>query len=439
MGNNTNQWDSSIYKTWYEDSASVFFSAPTFEGREDCDTLIIGGGLAGLSLFSMLSDQKVDCILLEEKNIGSGASGINGGFCTPGWSVGQLDLENRVGHEKANLLYSISMTGFNWMENLCKKIHPNISQAKKGVLKAYYIEKKVELIRKLDEFNEKYSASIQFLKREQLFHHLRSPRYNCGSLDLQSFHFNPLNVMRSLATKAQIRTSKIFEGTGVENMERCSTGFKATTSGGGIVNAKRVVFCTGGDFSNIGLNSLDKKLFRLNTSIGVTEPLDKTFFEIISSDLAIHDDRRAGNYFRILPDNRLLWGRDIRAIKMPTKKEIIRGTKKDLKYFFPGKREFFEEMKFDYGWSGKLGYTSNFMPYIFTDKSDLYFLTGFGGHGMNAAPAAANIVKEAILGDNSKIQIFEDFSPSWNGGLLGKYAAEIYIRWLKFCDYLNRM
>ena len=434
---NPDQWGNPIQNTWYEDTAGTSFSAPIFEGKEDCDTLIIGGGLAGLALKSMLSEYQISCILLEENTIASGASGMNGGFCTPGWSVDQLQLENWLGVSRASQLYSISLAGFQWMKELCQKIDSSISQIKHGVLKACSSNKISKLESKVHIFNEKYEESIHFLKKDELLQYLLSPRYDCGLLDLQSFQFNPLNVMRSLAFSIQSKTGKIFENSKATDVGGYKGGYRARTFYGGVINAKRLVFCTGGYFSNLGVSSLNKKLFSLQTSIGVTQPLGQNLSGIISNNIAIHDNRRAGNYFRILPDRRLLWGRDIRAIGMQTRRQIIYNTKEELKFFFPKQAKIFDDIEVDYGWSGKLGYSSNLMPYLGFMKPNLFILTGFGGHGMNTAPAAASLIRDAILGNRSKMQIFEDFIPTWNGGVLGRYAAEMYIRWLKICDQIN--
>ena len=53
---------------------------------------------------------------------------------------------------------------------------------------------------------------------------------------------------------------------------------------------------------------------------------------------------------------------------------------------------------------------------------------------MNTAPAVALLIKDAILGEDRNLEIFSDFLPKWNGGSLGKYSAELYLHWLKFCD-----
>ena len=88
----------------------------------------------------------------------------------------------------------------------------------------------------------------------------------------------------------------------------------------------------------------------------------------------------------------------------------------------------------DYAWSGQLGYFSNLMPLVFKNKDNLFYITGFGGHGMNTAPAAALLIKDAILGEGRNLEIFSHYNPGWNGGLLGRYFTELYLQWLKFCD-----
>jgi hypothetical protein len=53
---------------------------------------------------------------------------------------------------------------------------------------------------------------------------------------------------------------------------------------------------------------------------------------------------------------------------------------------------------------------------------------------MNTAPAAALLIKDAILGADRNLEIYYDFRPEWDGRLLGKYSVELYLLWLKFCD-----
>ena len=243
--------------------------------------------------------------------------------------------------------------------------------------------------------------------------------------------------MLELARELQSRFDNIFEHTILTEIKKNKSGVRLTSREGSTIHAKRVVYATGGYFSRLEPKALVSRLFDLNTSIAVSRPLNGKFNKLISDKIAIHDDRRAGNYFRLLPDDRLLWGRDIRSVGIPNKKSIIEGSKADLVKIFPTSIRIIEDMSFEYAWSGKLAYTNNLMPVIKSNGSD-FFLTGFGGHGMNTAPAAAQVIAEAILGDNTKLNAFLDIDSFWNGGIAGKYFLECYLRWLKFCDFINQ-
>ena len=82
-----------VINTWYLDNKKNDFYGLSFQGSDSCDTLIIGGGIAGLSLKHMLDANKISSILVEQKTIASGASGMNGGFCSSGWSLDQRKIE----------------------------------------------------------------------------------------------------------------------------------------------------------------------------------------------------------------------------------------------------------------------------------------------------------------------------------------------------------
>ena len=69
-----------VLNTWYLDNKEVTFSCKAFKGLDTCDTLIIGGGIAGLSLKYMLDQNNISSILVEQNTIASGASGMNGRF-----------------------------------------------------------------------------------------------------------------------------------------------------------------------------------------------------------------------------------------------------------------------------------------------------------------------------------------------------------------------
>ena len=73
--------------TWYDDTLiNRFGQKEHLTNNYKCAVLIVGGGLAGLSLLYKLKKNNVDAVLIEENHICSGSSGRNGCFCLSGWS-----------------------------------------------------------------------------------------------------------------------------------------------------------------------------------------------------------------------------------------------------------------------------------------------------------------------------------------------------------------
>lgn len=69
---------------YYEASLSEWPGLGKLSTDQTCDVVIIGGGLLGASTALHLAEAGLDVIVIEKDNVGSGASGRNGGQATPG-------------------------------------------------------------------------------------------------------------------------------------------------------------------------------------------------------------------------------------------------------------------------------------------------------------------------------------------------------------------
>ena len=74
-------------------------SAPYLDGTIAAGTVVVGGGLAGLTIALELARGGHSVVLLEGRRIGWGASGRNGGFCAPGYAVGYDRIAQMAGEE----------------------------------------------------------------------------------------------------------------------------------------------------------------------------------------------------------------------------------------------------------------------------------------------------------------------------------------------------
>ena len=89
----------------------------------------------------MLDQNSISSILVEQNTIASGASGMNGGFCSSGWSLDKEIIEKKKGLKKSKELFQIFLNGLNWLISICKECSPSISQYKEGILSVHFSEK----------------------------------------------------------------------------------------------------------------------------------------------------------------------------------------------------------------------------------------------------------------------------------------------------------
>ena len=79
------------------------------------------------------------------------------------------------------------------------------------------------------------------------------------------------------------------------------------------IQSEKIVFATGG-YGGKEIKDLRNYWLPIKTFIGVTKPMGNELQSVLKKPFGFSDNRRAGNYYRVLPGNRLSWGRGISAI-----------------------------------------------------------------------------------------------------------------------------
>ena len=134
--------------TWYDDTLiNRFGQKEHLANNKQCTVLIVGGGLAGLSLLYKLKKNNVDAVLIEENYIGSGASGRNGGFCLSGWAQDYDVLLKYLTKEEVVTLEKIAASGVKWMKKKCLSEGYEHTNLQSGVLKCF-LTNNVEKVKK---------------------------------------------------------------------------------------------------------------------------------------------------------------------------------------------------------------------------------------------------------------------------------------------------
>ena len=410
--------------TWYADTA---VAASDCHGIEDIDGLydvaVIGAGLAGLSAALHLAQNGARVVLIEKYNIGDAASGRNGGFCTNGWASSTSAIEKLLGADNAAALDALASEGLEWMRARCFSKNYSACQPVNGCLTLSL-----------------FADDPLPITQSELGDFITGPRYKSGSVDHEGFHFHPLNFLQCLTADCLEAGVTILQNCPVLDMDEDTGSTTLITVGPSqkSIAAKTTVITTGGT-GGAYFKQLYKLLVPVQTFIAVSAPMPEILTQHIPTAYAIADTRRAGNYFRKLPDGRLLWGMGISALAAPSSAYVRRLALQDIAAHLPDMAKEMASAKvgLDYAWSGTMGYARHFMPYVGPLGRNSFCAAGFGGHGMNTAPIAGKLIAEVISGTANRLAPFDAVPKQKTFGGLGKTAAEAYYRMIQGKDRLK--
>lgn len=417
-------------QTWYDSTAIVPPKTAPLGGVSSTpyDVAIIGGGLAGVTALYQLARTGVNAVLLEARTIASGASGRNGGFCSSGWAADHDKITRLVGQAAAHQLADIADNGTDWMRD--KMAHPSYANAS---------PKFGELILSRNAQRFEASGTQQVMERSDLRQLLNTDRYKHGLFDPNAFHFHPLNFMRQLAQDAISARGQIVEYAPVSQSRRMGD-VHHITSGKTSILARTVIHAVGG-YAGAENRFARRHLLPIRTYIGVTAPMADVIDRHILCDWAIADTRRAGNYYRRLPDGRLLWGMAITAFGTLDVAAVKNMVRRDIAKIFPKLAIDMRDagIGIDFAWAGNMAYARHFMPFVGEIAPHNFILAGFGGHGMNTAPAAAIALTDYILGKGDRLAPFNRVPRPRVWGMIGAIGAETTYRWMQCRDALSEI
>jgi len=285
-----------------------------------------------------------------------------------------------------------------------------------------------DLRRHADAFARDFGYELFYLDRRALAEHVTSSRYFHALRDPHAFHIHPLNTLRGIAAEVERLGGRICESTAAVSAHLDGAEKRIATAGGE-VRAPTVVVATGG-YTGPLLPRLRRAVLPIATYMMASEPAPDLIATAIRTRACMYDDRRAGDYYRLVEDGaRLLWGGRI-SIREADPAGIARQLRREMVGAYPQ----LAALKTEICWSGLMGYARHQMPQIGRLSANAWHITAFGGHGLNTTAVAGKVLAEAILGESDRIDLFAPFGLDWAGGPLGLAAAQLTYWWLQAGD-----
>lgn len=403
---------------------------------QETDIAIIGAGYTGLSCAYHLS-KYYGCTVhvLEAHQPGWGCSGRNGSFMRP--AIGRLswaDSVERFGPVLAKQHFTEAYQALATMRELIQQGDIDCDVQPDGWLKTAHQSSRIPSLQK-----EQQVMRDHFHYDTQLLHSAELQEYGLGGTEASAallfpdaFSAHPLKIIFSLVQQARQAGAIVHSGSPVIAWDKEGATHCLTTPAG-TLRAKHVVIATNGYSTERLHPCLKSRLMPVLSSIIVTRPLSDAEAQrsgFLTRNI-ITDTRKVLNFYRRLPDNRILLG-SRGAIKesQHSQRKIQEHLLATLLKKFKG----LEHLDVEYGWSGWVALSMDSMPRVHTVNTDrsISYAIGYNGSGTTASVYAGRILAHHLKGDgtispllNSPLPIFP-FAPFRRLGQRAMFAYYKY-------------
>jgi gamma-glutamylputrescine oxidase len=418
--------------------ASTPAAAPfaPLRGESRADVCIIGGGISGLSAALHLRERGYGVVLLEARHLGYGGSGRSGGQSIFGYACEMSTLEKAVGDADARRMWDVSVQGLDLQRDLIRKHGIDCDYVPGHMIVGMKKRHDDALRDEVGHLATRYDYhSLRFIEREELRGLIASERYTSGLYDSNGGHLHPYRYTRGLGAAAAAAGVVIHEDswvTGLDVAQDANADNHVHTSQG-TVRAKHLLVAGGALLGRL-VPQLARKLMSIGTYIATTQPLgEERANSLIRNRAAVADMNWILDYFRVLKDQRLLFGGRVSysGIDPFDSSQVLR---QRIAAVFPQ----LTDARVEYAWGGYLDITPNRAPHFGRLGPSAYFIQGLSGHGMVISGIAGKLASDAIAGSAERFDMYSRIKHvNFPGGpLFRRPALVLAMLWFRLLDLL---
>ncbi len=355
------------------------------------DVVVVGGGLTGLSAARRAAELGASVVLLEAEQLGWGASTRNGGMCHPGFKHSLAELVHEHGRDRGERLYRESIEAYEHVAGLCEtRIDADFVRSGHLVLAAApsHAAGFDATARSLAEVD----MVARVVARTSLHEEIGTDAYFGCLVMERSGGLHPGKLVAGLVTLAEAAGASLHEGVRAHHIRRQADGRSVVETSSGAILARDVIVATNGYTGGL-TPSLRRRLLSIGSFIIVTDPLPADVAaDVIPNRRMCFDTRNFLAYWRLTPDNRMLFGG--RASMWPT--SILR-TARILQRAMVEVHPQLRGVRIAYAWGGRVAFTFDRM--VHAGRADgAAYATGCCGSGVAIMPWLGTRIAEWVGG-----------------------------------------
>lgn len=365
---------------------------PPLQGAAEADVAVVGAGYTGLSAALHLAERGATVLVLDQGEVGWGASGRNGGQVIAGLKLDPDAIERKLGPERGARLVEFSGRAPDLVFDLIKRCAIACDPMRQGWLQpAHSPAGRVEAERRAEQWARR-GANVEALDRVTMAKLVGSEAYCGGWIDRRGGTLQPLAYARGLAAAAIAKGIAVHANTPAQTLTRELNKWRIEAPRGS-VTADTVLLCTNG-YTDALFPRLARGVVAVNSYQAATRPLPEAARRtILPGAQAASDTRRILHYYRLDRDGRFIIGGRGTGVDEPPP-ALFERLRRAAREIYPQ----LADAEWSNHWAGRIALTRDHFPHLLELGPGLLAGLGYQGRGVAMATAMGQLLAARAQG-----------------------------------------
>ena len=409
---------------WLEDAGEALTPRPAMQRSEEVDVAILGAGYTGLwtAYYLLRNNPGLKVAIVEREIAGYGASGRNGGWCSPRFPVSAGLMAKRWGADAARAVLLALQASVDEIRNVSERESIDTCFRAAGTLTVARGAHQLPALRASYAAYERLGLAdhYQFLSPEEVAERVRVTDVHGGLYTPDGASLHPGRLARGLARAVEARGGVIYEQTTAVDFHGGAKPRMVTEAGE--LRARKAIVLAGEAYLT-RLPRFHRALLPVYSLICLTEPLTDAQWARIGwqNGENLASTRNTVVYLTRTPDGRILFGSRGAPYKFGSlitnqqdrHPETLKLIQRSVLEWFPS----LEGIRFTHSWGGPVGMPIDWTPAVrFSPESRIGFAGGYTGQGVSTANLAGQMLAGMITGQKTgfeSLPFAQRRSPNW--------------------------